>query len=114
VGGGGGQLTFKDTGARSFDELLANPRVDATASTGGFLMQVALGIDNLFVLGSRVEDGRRREGGVVLGVRAGYIFGPGQDNWKFNGTDLAGGPDLSLTGPYVRVIAGGGGRDVPR
>ena len=112
VGGGGGRLTFDNTADRSFDDLAANPRVGATALTGGFLMQVALGVDKLFVLGTRDEGGRRREGGVVVGVRAGYVFGPGQSNWGIGGTDVTGGPDLELTGPYVRVVIGGGGRDM--
>lgn len=112
VGGGGGRLTFDSTADRSFDDLAANPRVGATALTGGFLMQVALGVDKLFVLGTRDEGGRRREGGVVVGVRAGYVFGPGQSNWGIGGTDVTGGPDLKLTGPYVRVVIGGGGRDM--
>ena len=34
---------------------------------------------------------------------------PSQGRITFEGRDIAGGPDFGMTGPYVRVLLGGGG-----
>ena len=49
-----------------------------------------------------------RPGRMAIGIRAGYIFDPvDNDRWYRNGTRLTGGPDSDLSGPYLRLTLGG-------
>ena len=51
---------------------------------------------------------RGRPGVMTIGLRAGYIFDPiDNDRWYRNGTRLTGGPDSDLSGPYLRLTLGG-------
>lgn len=74
-------------------------------------MQVGIGADQLFILTRRERDGRRQEGGLVLGLRGGYVFAPVRGDWLLETTRLAGGPNVGMTGPYVHVEIGGGGKN---
>lgn len=110
IGGGGMQLKLTDRSPSQFDEVLADPRQSASLTVGGFLMQAAVGIERFVVLRRSEAGGRISEGGLTFGLRAGYVFGPLQGDWKLQGATAAGGPDMGITGPYVRVVIGGGGR----
>jgi len=70
------------------------------------LLNVAVGMDYLISFGQDRDGGR---GGFLLGIRAGYMISPFQGDWSMGELEVAGGPDLGLTGPYVRVMFGGGG-----
>lgn len=47
--------------------------------------------------------GRR---GPLLGVRAGYLAGPFDSDWETSDAPVTGGPEASISGPYVRVLLG--------
>jgi len=106
IGIGGGHLKLKITerASPSFDDVLANPNRSAELSTGGLLLHASLGFDHL--VGMRRDGGR--QGGFMLGLRAGYIFAPLKDDWRLNASEIAGGPELSVTGSFVRLMIGGG------
>lgn len=110
IGGGGMELRFSDRSPGSFDEVLANPRQTASLTVGGFLIQAAVGIERFLVLGGRDTGWGVTERGVTFGIRAGYVFGPLQSDWKLQGTTASNGPDIAITGPYVRVVIGAGTR----
>lgn len=105
LGGGGVDLKIMERGAPSFDEVLDDPKRSANLSTGGFLLNVALGTDYLLKLGGDEEG----EGGLVFGLRVGYTFTPIKGEWEMNGTEISGGPEVGITGPYVHLMIGGGG-----
>ena len=105
IGGGGISMNIIQSEIGSFDDILADPDRGAKLSTWDFLINIGLGIDYLYVLGG----GEMGEGGLVLGLRGGYIFSPFEGDWKFEGETLPGGPDLGITGPYIRLTIGGGG-----
>ncbi|HET9948890.1 MAG TPA: hypothetical protein VFQ22_08210 [Longimicrobiales bacterium] len=94
-----------------FDDVLANPRRSATLTAGAFLLDLNVSADYLIDMGD--DDGDEDGGGLLVGVRAGYTFAPGDTSWRLDAiNDVAGGPDLLMRGPYVRVAIGGwGGRD---
>lgn len=104
VGYGSTKLTIVDPSAGNFDEILADPRRGATLQKGGPLVGLAVGGDWVF----EVARGKRR--GPALGFRLGYDYAPVESDWSLDGTRLLGGPDLSLTGPYLRILMGFGGR----
>lgn len=106
LGGGGVSLDITQSEIGSFDDILENPNRRAKLSTWGFLINLGLGIDYLAVLGENEEG----EGGIVIGLRSGYIFSPFDGDWSFKDEILPGGPDLGLTGAYIRLTIGGGGR----
>ena len=103
IGGGGVELRIAERGATpTFGEVLEDPGREVVLSTGSILFQVGFGMDYLLPL---KEDG----GGLLLGLRAGYILAPTKADWRMADRDVLGGPDARLTGPYICLTFGGGG-----
>ncbi len=102
LGFGGGGLTL-DFGAQGtsdgFDEVIADPGREASLTRGGILMSIGGGAR------LRLSDA---DGGLILGMRAGYTFEPFSVNWRMGGTTLGGGPDTPLSGLYLRFSVGAG------
>lgn len=44
--------------------------------------------------------------GLLFGVRAGYLAAPFTSGWHMYEHSVSGGPDASISGPYVRVAVG--------
>jgi len=107
IGGGGMSLMIAERSAPTFDQVIADPETSSTLASAMFVLDVAAGANFRITLGDN-EDG---VGGILLGVQAGYSFSPAQSGWTLDGTnDVAGGPDLKIQGPYVRLSIGGWGR----
>ena len=106
IGAGGMTLSIAQSPTSlSFDEVLDNPKRNVEMTTGGFLLNIALGIDYLLAFDAD-EKGR---GGFLLGLRGGYCFSPIQSDWTLGEIELSGAPETAITGPYIRLIIGGGG-----
>ena len=108
VGIGGGGLALKIVSRRtlSFQQVMDTPDQSVELNTGGFLLNPSLGIDYMLSLSS--DD--KRESGVVLGLRIGYVLAPLTGAWKMDELDVSGGPQASPAGPYARLIVGLGSR----
>lgn len=106
IGGGGMSVKIAEREAPSFDEVLDNPRRISTLSSGGFLIKLALGADYLLKL-AEDESG---EGGLIFGLQIGYTFTPIKGDWQMGEIDVSGGPEVGITGPYIRFMIGGGGK----
>lgn len=106
VGGGGYDLTFASREAVTFDDLLANPARESRVTMGGLLVDLGVGADWLIALGARRHHGR---GGLVLGLRAGYLLMPLRSDWTLDEVEASGGPNVGIQGPYVRAAIGFGG-----
>jgi hypothetical protein len=106
VGAGAMTLRIDERGAPTFDDLLQDPRRGVEVSRVSFLLVGALGGDVLLGVGSAGPDGA----GVAVGVRVGYLAAFGQRNWSSEAGQVAGGPDLSPAGPFIRFQVGGGAR----
>jgi hypothetical protein len=48
-----------------------------------------------------------RKGGIMAGLRAGYILTMGEKKWKIEGTEIKNGPNATFNGVYVRLMVGG-------
>jgi hypothetical protein len=97
VGGGNISIGLRRPGAGLvFDSLLQEPRGSTRMSTGGWLLQGALGLDI------------QPLGGWVAGIRLGYLLPVGWEALTVEGEALAGAPVVSPRGISVRLILGGG------
>jgi len=108
AGIGCGSLSLRVTKKSSadFEEVLADPKRGSLLTTGGFLLELAMGAD-FFVKTKKHPNGA---GGLLFGVQAGYRLAPGWGKWTMPDLDIAGGPKSGLTGFYLRFIFGGSRR----
>jgi hypothetical protein len=106
LGGGGIQLDIRELSAPTFGQVLAQPGRRSTLTTGGFLIDLGASFDWILDRGRVHGVGH---GGPLVGLRAGWVLSPFTGQWELNGQDIAGGPELGLTGPYLRFMFGGGG-----
>lgn len=95
---GGGQLEVRLQQPRevSFQNVLQEPTGSATLTTGGWLVQAAVGVEAWL--------GRA----WFVGVRVGYLQPLGWNSLALEGNPLAGAPELKLQGVSVRFVLGGG------
>jgi len=103
---GAGSITLNITDRRiaSFTDILDDPGRSARLSTSGFLLNLGLQAEKFIGFGSR----GRGEGGLVIGVRAGYTFAPIKGGWELEKMEIDGGPGTAFAGPYIRLIIGAG------
>jgi hypothetical protein len=104
LGFGGGTSSLK-IGSRvneavTFDQLMTDPGRSVEISTGSVLMNLSLNF-NIFSKSTNA-------GGFQFGLSGGYIYSLPTGNWYTFNTDVAGGPDYSLAGPYARIKFGYG------
>jgi hypothetical protein len=106
LGGGGYELEILEREAPTFNEVLQDPGRSSRMSNSAFLIDAGAQFDFIITGGHR----RHGRGGILLGVRAGWVFAPWVGNWSLESQEIAGGPDVGPTGPYVRFLIGGGGK----
>ncbi|PSQ88166.1 MAG: hypothetical protein BRD30_07570 [Bacteroidetes bacterium QH_2_63_10] len=105
LGGGGLQLEIGSTGdADEFDDILENPNRSATVGQASLLVSLGGGLEYRF----GEPDG---DGGVLLGLRAGYVISALNSDWQLDEDALGGGPDATMQGPFIRLTIGGVGGD---
>jgi len=110
LGIGGGTMNLKiaeKVTSLSFNDILDNPKRKVELTTGGFLLNVAFGADYLL----KLSEDERGKAGFLLGLRAGYTFAPFTGNWNMDDIEISGAPEIGITGPYIRLLFGGGGFD---
>jgi len=108
LGGGGIELRITENVSPSFSDIMNDPKQEASLSTGGFIGQGAVGLDYVIIL-SGDEEG---EGGLLFGIRAGYLLSFTSSSWEMGKIDIAGGPDVRFNGFYIRFIIGGAGYEI--
>jgi hypothetical protein len=110
VGLGGGGLTYtvarKTSG--TFEQALDDPARGARFSTGGFMGHLSIGLDHMFDMRKEPNEA----GGPMVGLRIGYAMQLPKGDWSVYGSDVAGGPEVGLGGPFLRLVIGGGGMEV--
>ena len=101
LGGGGLQLEIESTGtADNFDAVLDDPNRSASVARASLLVNLGGGLEYQF--------GTPGEGRTArLGLRAGYMISALSSDWQLGDHSLAGGPDASLQGPFLRLTIGG-------
>ncbi len=106
IGGGGLSMRLTERAVLDFDDIMADPKREALLSMGSFMLQGAAGLDYMLKLGSIPEMG---EGGMLFGIRAGYTYSVSKTDWDMGDINISGGPDIGISGFYVRLVIGGFG-----
>ena len=55
-----------------------------------------------------IGENKEGKGGLVFGIRAGYSLSPIKGDWKMDEIEISNAPNTGITGPFVRLIFGGG------
>ncbi len=107
IGIGGETISLKIRSRENppFDDVLTNPNRSSTLNTSGMILTAGLGWDYLF----NFSHNEKHFGGLGIGIRFGYTYTLFKEAWQLNGADIGSGPDISITGPFVRMLIGGGG-----
>lgn len=103
IGGGGAWLQI---GKNNFDNILEAPQGNANLTGSAFMLNFALGSDYLI----KINESEKDETGIVLGFRAGYTYSPWHGEWWSDTISIEGGPETGMSGPYVRLMIGFGGK----
>jgi hypothetical protein len=98
LGGAGASLEVRERGAPAWDDILADPGRRSTLTTGTFYGAAGAGLEYAF------------RNGFFVGARGTWAFTPKTDSWTEESGDVLGGPEMDLSGPSVRLMAGFGGR----
>jgi hypothetical protein len=105
VGGGGMELRITESPNIGFDEIMTDPARESLLGVGGFMLSGGIGVDYLLKLGEDKEG----YGGLIFGIRAGYTQSFFTSGWSMGDIDIIGGPDVGISGFYIRFTVGGGG-----
>ncbi len=104
AGWGGMSMELVERGAPTFGEVLDDPARGSRLTNHGPVVSFSLGGDYVF------EAGRDAGKGFLIGIRAGYAYAPVEGDWRLGDVDVPAGPAMSVTGPFVRIMLGAGGR----
>jgi hypothetical protein len=86
-----------DNQQRSFHLYFSNASLDI-----GLQLEKHIGLKN------RKWDCPQNSTFMTLGLRVGYLLGPGDVKGRFNNTTIADAPTYSPNGPYIKLVAGFG------
>src|SRR5688572_17633548 len=102
VGGGGAEFRIEPRTPITFDQLLTDPGRNTHITNASMLLGPRLGAHYLVRLGRR---GNRN--GLMVGIRAGYLFSVLDSEWdELEGSSVEGGPALNLGGWHVLLTIG--------
>jgi len=103
-GAGGIDLTIYEKPSPDFDDIMNNPKRGSSLSLGGLMFN--LGLNGSYTLKFGGED---KNGGILIGFSAGYTQFLKLGNWTFFEKEISGGPNIGISGFYLRFSIGGGG-----
>ena len=86
----------------TFAEVLAEPFRESIMNAGGLALQLAIGADHHL----RFSKGHHGRAGLLVGLRVGYTYKPGEATWQMEGGDVLGGPSADTSGPFFRLHVG--------
>ncbi len=104
-GGGGIDVRISEKTLVDFDSVLSNPKRGSVLSTAGLILNFGLNFNYQLNL----SEDENNPGGLSIGVNLGYTHFFQIGNWTLFDTEIAGGPNVGLSGFYVRFTIGGGG-----
>ncbi|MHB1279518.1 MAG: hypothetical protein ACYC1Q_14110, partial [Bacteroidia bacterium] len=73
----------------------------------GFVLDASVNLNFIPVL--HYNEKENTSGGLMCGLKIGYVYSIPGSNWTFSGGDVTGGPKFGLNMPYVKLILGGFG-----
>ncbi len=101
------QLVVRErTQASTLDQLVNNQQRAFHLLYSNASLDVGVQFDKLIRLKNRPWDCPQNTRYLTIGVRAGYIVGPGNIKGRFNGTVIEDAPTYAPSGPYVKLVIG--------
>jgi hypothetical protein len=101
------QLTVRErTKAATLDALVNNQQRTFHLAYANASLDVGIQFDKMIGLKNRSWDCPQNARFMTMGVRAGYLIGPGEVKGRFNGTTIEDAPSYSPNGPYVKLVIG--------
>jgi hypothetical protein len=97
-------LRLSERSVLDFSNIVSDPRRESSLRKWDFLIQTALGLDYTIGFKRSRDDA---EGGVLIGMRLGYVYSVTDSRWKMSELDVSGAPNVSMSGFYVHFVIGG-------
>ncbi|MCM2323883.1 MAG: hypothetical protein NDJ90_11540 [Oligoflexia bacterium] len=107
LGGGALHLGVHNPNVSTFDNVLTIPARSSDLTRGFLALNFSIGTDYLIDLANKEDE----EGGLAIGLRAGYLLSVSRFGWEVNEAKITDGPDTALDGFYVSFMLGGGGKN---
>ncbi len=105
IGGGGLGIEINETEALNPDDIRNNPGRTIEIDQSGLLFDFSLNME-WYPLGTGNENGY---GGLLTGLKVGYVYQPFETEWEYDGNDINNPPDYNFSGVYARLVIGFGG-----
>jgi hypothetical protein len=101
------QLRVREkTSAASLDDLVNNQQRTFHLGYSNASLDIGFQFDKLISLKNRRWDCPQNARFMTLGLRVGYLYGPGTVKGRFNGSVIEGAPAYSPNGPYIKLVIG--------
>lgn len=101
IGAGVGTVRLRISGSGdTFAGVIESPARGVTLARTSFLLSASAGAEYTFLRETRAR--------FRLGLQVGYLASPTATDWQIGGASVFGGPDVSLQGPFVRLVLGRG------
>ena len=97
-------LRLTERSVLDFSNIVSDPGRESSLRKWDFLIQTALGLD--YTIGFK-RSRNDTEGGVLIGIRVGYVYSVTDSQWKMSELDVSGAPGVSMSGFYVHFVIGG-------
>lgn len=106
IGGSAYGLQIEKNKDVSVKNISDDPGQEIKITKGGFAADLSL---NLNFTPSSSFNEKNNYGGIMTGIKLGYIYSLPSSDWKFSGGDITGGPNFGLNMFYIKLIIGGFG-----
>jgi hypothetical protein len=106
IGGSAYGLQIEKNKDVSVSKISDNPGQEIKITKGGFVADLSL---NLNFTPSPSSNEKKNYGGIMTGIKLGYVYSLPSSDWKFSGGDITGGPNFGLNMFYAKLIIGGFG-----
>lgn len=99
-------LVRQKTSVANIDDLVNNQQREFHLTFANAALDVGFQIDKMISLKNGKWDCPQSTSYMTLGMRVGYLWGPGIVKGRFNGDVVEGAPSYSPNGPYIKLVMG--------
>ena len=107
IGGGGYSIRISENQSLSVNEIVSNPAREINVSAGRFIFDFSMNLNLVPALDYNEDTGAY--GGIMTGLKVGYIYSLPSSGWSYSGGAINGGPDFGFNMIYAKLIVGGFG-----
>jgi hypothetical protein len=101
------QLVVRESrSAATLDDLVDNQQRGFHLLYSNAALDLGFQVDKMISVKNRRWDCPQNARYMTIGLRAGYLYGPGNVKGRFNGRPVDGAPSYSPNGPYVKLVIG--------